>query len=91
MLPDTEEGPAEAEPSPTESILAGRSNALTKERLAVLPDELKKQLVAAAIRGRHDHLLKLSRQVADIDLPMSEALRELVAKFDYETLLQLLA
>ena len=83
--------PAEAEPSPTESILAGRSNALTKERLAVLPDELKKQLVAAAIRGRHDHLLKLSRQVADIDLPMSEALRELVAKFDYETLLQLLA
>jgi PAS domain S-box-containing protein len=83
--------PAEAEPSTTESILAGRSNALTKERLAVLPDELKKQLVAAAIRGRHDHLLKLSRQVADIDLPMSEALRELVAKFDYETLLQLLA
>jgi len=39
---------------------------------------------------RHDHLLKLIQQIAVIDPEMSGMLRDLVARFNYETLLQLL-
>ena len=62
---------------------------LAKERLAVLPEDLKNQIYEATLRGRYDFLLKLIDQVAAIDLELSETLRRLIVRFDYETLLQL--
>ncbi len=76
--------------TPAAGARTGRTPVLTKEMLADLPSELKKEIREAVVRGRQEQIIKLIQQVAIIDSDTSGKLRDLVAKFDYETLLQLL-
>lgn len=64
---------------------------LTREMVEGLPAELRKQLHDAVIRSRQDHLLTLIEQITPVDAVMSGRLRELVARFEYETLIELLS
>ena len=68
----------------------GQSPALTKEMLADLPMELRKQIREAVVRGRQEQIIKSIQQAAIIDSDTCGKLQDLVNKFDYETLLQLL-
>ena len=65
-----------------------RRPGLTRERLESLPAEFRQQMSAAAIRGRQDNLFELIEQFAGLDAEMRAMLREAVARFDYETLIQ---
>jgi len=81
-----------ASTSQAEAIKPRTRPALTPEvetpKPLILPAKLKEQIREAAIRGGHDQLLSLIQQVAAIDAEMSGKLGDLVATFDYETLLQ---
>jgi PAS domain S-box-containing protein len=62
---------------------------LSKEILAVIPEELRKQVYDAAVRGRQEHLLGLIQQMDDLDADMRKKLQDMVVSFEYEALLQL--
>ncbi len=67
---------------------AGRLPVPTKEMLAVIPAELRKQIREAIVRGRLDRMIELIQKTADIDAKMTGKLLDLVAKYDYEAILQ---
>jgi CheY-like chemotaxis protein len=75
---------AEAAPKPTNAL----ASTLTRERLASLPTEFRQQLHQAAIRGRQMYLFELIEQFAGLDPEIRSLLREVVARFEYETLIQ---
>ncbi|MFH0998796.1 MAG: HAMP domain-containing sensor histidine kinase [Pseudomonadota bacterium] len=75
---------------PAASASTDRTPALTKEILADLPAELRKQIREAVVRGRQEQIIKSIQQAAIIDSDTCGKLQDLVNKFDYETLLQLL-
>jgi hypothetical protein len=56
--------------------------------LESLPVEFRQELREAAIRGRQDYLFELIEQFAALEPEMRAMLRDAVARFDYETLIQ---
>lgn len=66
----------------------GRLPVPTKEMLAVIPAELKKQIREAVVRGRRDRMIELIQKTADIDATLSGRLLDLAVKYDYEAILQ---
>jgi PAS domain S-box-containing protein len=67
-----------------------QARVMTQEMMTTLPIELRQQIRAATISGRHGQLLTLVQQVAAIKPEMGETLRNMVTAFDYERLIQLL-
>lgn len=63
---------------------------LTREMLDVLPGEMRTQLRAAALGCRQDQLLTLTRQLTGMAPETARSLQDLVAKFEYQALSQLL-
>jgi signal transduction histidine kinase/CheY-like chemotaxis protein len=78
------EGMGSDQPNSTQSV------SLVREKLKGLPAEFKSQMCQAAIRGRHNYLLTLIQEYTDIDPEINTLLREIIARFDYETLVQYL-
>ena len=79
-----------AEPAPLDVTSASPPAPMTRERLAVIPLELRQQLQAAVIRGRRQIITPLIQQVVVIDPEVGGQLRNLVAAFDYATVIRLL-
>jgi signal transduction histidine kinase/CheY-like chemotaxis protein len=77
---------AEAQPAPEPN--SARQPGLTSKRLESLPVEFRQELREAAIRGRQDYLFELIEQFAALEPEMRAMLRDAVARFDYETLIQ---
>jgi two-component system sensor histidine kinase/response regulator len=63
---------------------------LTREMLDSLPGEMRTQLRAAALGCRQDQLLTLTRQLTGMAPEIARSLQDLVVKFEYHTLSQLL-
>ncbi len=63
---------------------------LTREMLDSLPGEMRTQLRAAALGCRQDQLLTLTRQLTGMAPEIARSLQDLVAKFEYHALSQLL-
>jgi signal transduction histidine kinase/DNA-binding NarL/FixJ family response regulator len=63
---------------------------LTREMLDVLPGEMRTQLRAAALGCRQDQLLTLTRQLTGMAPETARSLQDLVEKFEYHALSQLL-
>jgi len=76
--------------APPEAAADDEPPGLTREMMDALPAELREQIGAAAVRARHDRLLKLTEQVAAIDPGVGEELRKSIASFDYAAVLRAL-
>ena len=79
------------EPDLAEELVApvNPSQALPPVMLAGLPTALKQQILDGAIRGRHDYLLRLVQQAVGIEPHTRQCLTELIARYEYEAMLQL--
>jgi PAS domain S-box-containing protein len=74
-----------------QSEQSGGFSALTAERLRQLPRDLLEQLRAATLSGKKKRLDELVLKVREIvDAEFQHALQELVDRYEYETLTQLL-
>ena len=90
LLTDLGDAPVMATPPPPKTAAEAPCKPLTREAMSVLPPELKQQLGAAALRGRYHELIHLIDQAAAVDSALSTQLRQLVVRYDYETLIQLM-
>jgi signal transduction histidine kinase/CheY-like chemotaxis protein len=79
----------EDSPSPQVAASSG-SQALRPEALAILPGDLVSQMRDAAVKGHIDRLRVLMDDVQNYSPQTAEALRNLAAAYDYETLITLL-
>jgi CheY-like chemotaxis protein len=77
------------ESEPVESPGSAKPVNLTKEMTAILPAALRASIHENAIRARQDQLLELLKEVTVIDPQLGKGLRDLVLKFDYETIVQI--
>jgi CheY-like chemotaxis protein/anti-sigma regulatory factor (Ser/Thr protein kinase) len=77
------------ESEPVESPGSAKPVNLTKEMTAILPAALRASIHENAIRARQDQLLELLKEVTIIDPQLGKGLRDLVLKFDYETIVQI--
>jgi len=63
---------------------------LTREMLESLPIKMRNQLRAAALSCRQEQLLELIQQLTEMEVEIARPLQDLVAKFEYHKLFQLL-
>ncbi|MEI6874082.1 MAG: hypothetical protein WCL50_03020, partial [Spirochaetota bacterium] len=77
-----------AEPAAARKAGAMSVPALTKALRLAVPAEIRLRICEAAVRGRHDDLLDLVRQVSWTEPAAGAMLGELATKFDYETLIK---
>ena len=69
------------------STITRPPSSLSREMLAGIPDQLRKQFYEAAIGCRQSQLLALLQQVTLIDPELSDSLENLVVKMEYEALM----
>ena len=76
-----------------ENVLAAENNKtikLCQQDLAILPDELINRMLEAAINAQLDVLLELIETSTEISPQVTSQLKEIVTRFEYDTLIKLL-
>ncbi|MCP4726746.1 MAG: response regulator [bacterium] len=74
----------------TDEKVPDKLSKLTPDSLTILPDELLEKMSNALHSGNYDHLIELLNSVEEYDKEIAENLKELVVRFEYNTLLNLL-
>jgi hypothetical protein len=71
------------------SATTGLPPSLTREMVESIPDQLSKQIYDAAIGCRQGKLLTLLEQITLINPELSQMLRNIIERLEYETLIEL--
>ncbi len=74
-----------------ESSAKGKPKVLTQEALSALPQELLAELEQASVEGDTDMAKRLTADIRSYNVTLADALAVLVADFDYEKILNLIA